>query len=186
MKHRALVTDVADPKQLGRIRVRLLDSLPGADETPWALPCSPFAGFVFLPSIGDNVWVEQAGDGSWVYVGHLWTVTSGLPDGADLERRILRTPAGHAMMFDDNGDIEIRHQSGAAIILKPDGEIHIGSGATEAAVFGNRLLDRFNDLVSAFNTHTHSVQSAPGSTAASLTKAYPLTDNELSSKVKIG
>jgi len=68
-RHRALVTDVQDPKHLGRIRIKI-PSIMGAVETGWCWPTSGGSnnsgapsGFFMLPSPGDMVWAEfEQGD----------------------------------------------------------------------------------------------------------------------------
>ena len=42
-KYRGLVVDNNDPENLGRLRARIPEVL-GDVESPWALPCSPYAG----------------------------------------------------------------------------------------------------------------------------------------------
>ena len=57
-KYRGIITDINDPKQMGRIRARV-PAITEDFQTGWCLPCLPFAGkFKFSPSVGDCVWVE--------------------------------------------------------------------------------------------------------------------------------
>lgn len=69
-KYRGIVTDARDPEMRGRIRA----SVPGVfgeKETGWSLPCVPFAGkgvphgsgvgFLALPPVGAEVWIEFEG-----------------------------------------------------------------------------------------------------------------------------
>ncbi len=75
-KYRGKVLENLDPLELGRILVEVpaLDGL----EASWALPCVPYAGlqvgFLMLPPIGANVWVEfEGGDPTHpIWAGCFW------------------------------------------------------------------------------------------------------------------
>jgi hypothetical protein len=83
-KYRGKVLMNLDPLELGR----LLVDVPAIDglEASWALPCVPYAGmqvgFVMLPPIGANVWVEfEGGDPTHpIWAGCFW---------AELEKPLL-------------------------------------------------------------------------------------------------
>jgi phage baseplate assembly protein gpV len=64
-KYRAIVTNNNDKKdKMGRIKVKC-PAVLGNDESQWCNPCVPFAGqnkgMLFLPKVGDSVWVEFEG-----------------------------------------------------------------------------------------------------------------------------
>lgn len=75
-KYRALVSDVRDPDNMGRIKVRC-PSVLGEYQSTWCTPCVPCAfsdgGFYHIPNVNDAVWIEfEEGDptkpiwtGSW-------------------------------------------------------------------------------------------------------------------------
>ncbi|MFN7995170.1 MAG: phage baseplate assembly protein V [Bryobacteraceae bacterium] len=75
-KYRGTVMNNIDPMMLGRLQV----TVPSVSDAPmsWAMPCVPFAGpdqgFVAIPAIGANVWVEfESGDpDSPVWTGCFW------------------------------------------------------------------------------------------------------------------
>src|SRR5438105_1520677 len=55
------VDDTTDPRELGRVRVRIFDIYGDDQDTPtdnipWALPCFPSHSFN-PPQVGDSVWV---------------------------------------------------------------------------------------------------------------------------------
>lgn len=95
---------------------------------PWAEPCFPWGGnlgegFFALPSVGSTVWVgfELGFTGKPVWLG-CWYGSGELPqeitDPAYV--RILKTPAGHLILFDDTPDnrvIIIRSVGGREIIV---------------------------------------------------------------------
>jgi hypothetical protein len=66
-KYRGIVINNVDPNRMGRLQVSCVPVL-GLNIGAWAMPCVPFAGaslpdrqpegFLMLPSIGSNVWVE--------------------------------------------------------------------------------------------------------------------------------
>jgi len=76
-KYRGRVLDNRDPLHLGRLSVSVPDVL--GDAMGWALPCVPFAGpgigFLALPPVGANVWVEfEAGDPDHpIWSGCFWS-----------------------------------------------------------------------------------------------------------------
>ncbi len=120
-KHRGEVVSNLDPKQRGRLQVRV----PGVlgDREVWAWPCVPYAGaskgFFFLPDRGTQVWVEfEAGDPDKpVWTGCLWN------DG-DLPRsdavptvKFLKTDKFTLRIDDATGEVVVENQSGAQIVL---------------------------------------------------------------------
>ena len=80
-KYRALITDINDPENRGRIRVRCPKIL-GNSKSPWCEPCIPFAydggGDFAVPKVGEFVWVEfEEGDPNYpIYTGGLWSKNS--------------------------------------------------------------------------------------------------------------
>jgi hypothetical protein len=62
-RYRGYVTDVDDPKKLGRIKTKVPEVLGDDEELGWALPApitggAPNAGDLWLPQVGNFVWVE--------------------------------------------------------------------------------------------------------------------------------
>lgn len=80
-KYRAIVTNNKDSDpttgRMGRIKVKCPKVL-GEDESTWCTPCLPFAGpskgTLFMPKVGDTVWVEfEEGDPDKpIWVGNWW------------------------------------------------------------------------------------------------------------------
>lgn len=72
-RYRGTVAINIDPKQLGRLMVRVPDVL-GNDSSIWAEPATPLVGtnmgFSFVPPVNSGVWVEfQQGDPNYA----VWT-----------------------------------------------------------------------------------------------------------------
>lgn len=176
-KYEGVVTDNVDPLEIGRVRARV-PAVFGEDvETGWAQPCPPYGGgkdrgFLFVPEVGDAVWIEfAAGDIS----RPLWTGAIVAAPGGESEaptcdgakagplRHVLRTKAGHRLFFDDEGGIvvlahggdkaEIRITSDGEVIVKAE-KIKLGDGAQQAVVLGD-------DFMQLFNSHTHPTGVGP-------------------------
>jgi uncharacterized protein involved in type VI secretion and phage assembly len=206
-KYVGVVTNVDDPRELGRIRARVPEVLGAQEECGWALPAPPFGGgksygILFMPQAGDTVWIEfAAGDlGRPIWSGGFWgapetaggardlatTTGNEVPTGdgdaavnpGDL---VLRTRAGHRLIFDDAGEITILANGNGKteIRLTRDGEvlitadtIKLGANAAESLVLG----DAFKSL---FNQHTH-----PTGVGPSGPPSMPMAAQHLSTKTK--
>jgi uncharacterized protein involved in type VI secretion and phage assembly len=111
-----VVTDLADPESLARVRV----SYPylGDVTSDWARLVTPMAGkdrgMLFRPEVGDEVLVAfELGDVRRPYIlGSLWSSTDTPPpdDGNAKQNnlRLIKSRAGHQLIFDDtNGKEQI-------------------------------------------------------------------------------
>src|SRR5262245_23931522 len=110
-KYRGRVVDVDDPEKLGRLRARVPEVLGDVD-SPWALPCAPYAGesvgLHVIPPVDAGVWIEfEAGDPSRpIWTGTWWARDDPPEDetgtGAAPPLKILRTEEGMLLAFDDD------------------------------------------------------------------------------------
>jgi uncharacterized protein involved in type VI secretion and phage assembly len=138
-KYRGFVKDRNDKEQLGRLKVTV-PSVLGDAVTGWAWPAMPYAGanlgFFFLPQDNDLVWIEfLEGDLEHpLWSGGGWTKPGGtteIPADAKAnypDTQVLRTKAGHVLVFEDkNGSeqIVITDKAGSSITLAQDGTISI-------------------------------------------------------------
>lgn len=134
-KYRGFVVDNADPETRGRLKLRV-PSLMGDQDTGWALPCSPFGGLAdqglfMIPEVDAQVWVEfeEGNLDKPIWVGVFWQQSSDTPSEAALEEpttRIIKTPSGHVLQFDDkSGEEQFRlfHPAGAELIVNPEGTV---------------------------------------------------------------
>ncbi len=134
-KYRGFVVDNQDPDTLGRLTLRVPSVL--ADQvTDWALPCMPFGGlgqqgWFGVPEPEAQVWVEfEEGDiNRPIWTGTFWQRGADLPEGAakaSPTTRMMQTPGGHIIRFDDEKGQErivLRHPADADLVIDPDGSI---------------------------------------------------------------
>jgi uncharacterized protein involved in type VI secretion and phage assembly len=116
----ALVTNVkveSDKKARGQIKVKY-PTLGDSIESDWMPLVQPMAGasrgFFFLPEVNDEVLVAfENGDVTRPFVlGAVWNGTDATPLAADanvggdgkVKQRIIKTPSGHTLTFDDSTD----------------------------------------------------------------------------------
>ncbi len=134
-KYRGFVVDNEDPERRGRLRLRVPAVLADA-VTGWALPCLPFGGLpqqglFTVPGVDAQVWVEfEGGDLSCpIWTGTFWQQSGDSPAPAERTAptaRILQTPSGHRLVFDDEAGeerISIEHASGAVFEIGADGSV---------------------------------------------------------------
>jgi uncharacterized protein involved in type VI secretion and phage assembly len=117
----AEVTDLDDPKGLGRVKVKFpwlsqrVDSAWARIATAWA---GGSRGTYLLPEVGDEVVVAfRHGDLKHPYIlGFLWSESDRPPEPTPrLERRELRSKSGHRVVFDDlaaNEALTLQSQGG--------------------------------------------------------------------------
>ena len=134
-KYRGFVASNKDPDQLGRLQL-LIPSVLGTEVTNWALPCLPFGGsagvgWFAIPEQDAQVWVEfEEGElRRPIWVGTFWQKSGDAP--ADAQKtppttRLLQTPAGHILQFDDEDSkeqIRLHHAGGAELLIDENGTI---------------------------------------------------------------
>jgi len=112
----AIVTDIVDPEELGRIQLRFpwLGEDGERDVRAWATLLSPYAdddqGLEILPEVDSLVVVGfEAGDPRRPYiVGACWNGRERLPESPDAanNKRLLKTRAASVLEFDDSGGSE--------------------------------------------------------------------------------
>ncbi len=134
-KYRGLVQDVNDPENLGRV-VAQVPEVYADENSPWALPCVPFAGpahgLVVLPEVGDGVWIEfEAGDPSRPIWTGCWWASGEMPEPGGTETRVLVTSGGHKVVLDDKEKKLQLLNSGGSEITMTDNDITIKIGSTQ-------------------------------------------------------
>jgi uncharacterized protein involved in type VI secretion and phage assembly len=215
-KYRGKVIDNNDPREQGRVRVKVPEIL-GDTDSGWALPCSPYAGgksgVYAVPAVDAGVWVEfEAGDVSRpIWVG-CWWESKNLPTDAEgssatPDVKILRSEQGMMLalhddietivLSDSNGRnlLKIEMQGGVATlktstkIVVDAPQIELVANATHPGVFGDKLMAYLTQIVTLFNTHMHPGQMAgpiPVTPAPPVVPFTPPTPDLLSMTVKLG
>ena len=188
-KYRGVVSDVDDPDSMGRIKASVPEVL-GDVESPWALPCAPYAGDGMgtynVPPVGAGVWIEfEAGDPARPLWTGCWWGKNQLPKnesgtGATPPIKIIRTESGMMVTMDDdnqvlsvsdengNNILKIEANSGKitvkgatkAVVEAP--QIELVENATHPVVFGDELMSYLSQLVTLYNTHMHPGELALG------------------------
>jgi hypothetical protein len=195
-KYRGLVSDNQDPRGMGRIRARVPEVL-GDVESPWALPCAPYAGDgsgqYTIPDIDAGVWIEfEAGDPSRPVWAGCWWAEGEAPvnqdgDGQVPGIKVIRSEQGLLVSLDDDGQtisvsdedgdnilkIEVRRGEvllkGATKVVVESPQIELVESATHPVVFGDELINYLTQLVTMLQTHTH-----PGELAAGIFPVTPM------------
>ncbi len=129
----AIVTDIVDPKSLGRIEVKF-PSLGQAGDTvrTWATLLTPYAddnqGYQMLPAVDSQVVVGfEAGDLRRGYiVGAAWNGKESLPEAPESanNKRLIKTRSGSLLEFDDTegaAQITLSTSSGHKLSLDDGG-----------------------------------------------------------------
>jgi len=127
-KFRGIVTDNNDPDSQGRIQATVPE-LFAAESTGWAMPCVPYApaghGFLVLPEIGDNVWIEfEAGDPSRPIWSGCWWPANQAASISSPSVKILETAAGNRITLDDSSgseSISLQDKNGSSVTLDQQG-----------------------------------------------------------------
>ncbi len=112
-----IVTNIDDPKMLGRVKVKIPSFKPYKDaeiDLDWARVAAPMAGaergMFYLPEIDDEVFIAfELGDVHRpVVVGGMWNSkdkppegTGPVVDGGKVCQRILRSRSGHVIILND-------------------------------------------------------------------------------------
>ena len=159
-KYRGFVADNADPEQRGRLRLKV-PSVLGDSVTGWALPCLPFGGLkdqgLFLvPEVDAQVWVEfEEGEVSQpLWTGTFWQAQGDPPAEAALDEpttRLLKTPSGHLVQFDDADGEErlfVQHPAGTELEIDSAGTVALtdagGNTVTLDAEAGELVIEDAN------------------------------------------
>ena len=143
-KYRGFVVDNKDPQKRGRLQLTI-PSVLDDQESDWALPCLPFGGasgygLFVVPEIGAQIWAEfEEGDlHRPIWTGTFWQQESDVPEDAAKDEpttRLLQTPSGHILQFDDEeGEERFRlfHPADAEMLIDKNGSIILtdAAGAT--------------------------------------------------------
>jgi len=153
-KYRAIVADIDDPENLARIKATV-PAVYGEEQSPWAMPCLPFAGpqhgLALIPEVGDGVWIEfEGGDLSRPIWSGCWWARGQRPSPDGNTQRLLATSAGHQILIDEDADeIRFEHPGGAKISLQSD-KIVLSLGTSEVEIGTSEI--KINQGIAKFTT----------------------------------
>lgn len=179
-KYRGFVVDNQDPQTRGRVKVRV-PSLLGDQDSGWALPCSPFGGLAdqglfMIPDVDSQIWVEfeEGNLDKPIWVGVFWQQTSDTPSEAAIAEpttRLIKTPGGHVLQFDDkSGEEQFRlaHPAGSELIVNPQGTVTYtdagGSSITLDSESNSIVIEDSNGNTVTLNSSGTLVEDASGNT----------------------
>jgi len=104
-KYRGTVSKVGTGADLGKLRAYIPSVLGEYKESIWIEPAVPFAGnkhgIMFLPEVGDGVWVEFEAGHPWlpIWTGFWWGKDQ-KPAAASEKVRVITTSHGHQIVLD--------------------------------------------------------------------------------------
>lgn len=156
-KYRAVVVDVKDPQQRGRVRVQCPKVL-GTAKSAWCEPCVPvagdFNGDFCLPAIGETLWIEFEGGNpnKPVYSGG-WYSESSTPQGDYANATKERT-------ISFNGT-KISMKSGGCEISTADSEVLLGAGSASIATADSTVHLKKGQVTIATDTYQPSGTPPP-------------------------
>ncbi len=143
-KYRGTVTTVGTGENLGRIRAYIPSVLGERKESIWIEPVVPFAGkkhgMMFLPEVGDGVWIEFEAGHPWLplWTGFWWGKDQ-KPDAGSEKVRVIATSHGHQIVLDDDKDeLRLEHGNGPSIVIAKD-SITIKVGSKQLVLDANAL-----------------------------------------------
>lgn len=178
-KYRGLVVDNEDPEKRARLRLRV-PSVLGEEETAWALPCLPFGGaadhgLFTVPEKDAQVWVEfEEGElAQPIWTGTFWQKQGDPPAeataGSAPTARVLKTPGGHILLFEDEKDKEklrLAHPIGSEIAIDEKGILSLtdsgGSKVTLDADAGTLTVEDSNGNTLTMTSSGTTVEDANG------------------------
>jgi Type VI secretion system/phage-baseplate injector OB domain len=153
----------ADPDNLGRLQLSIPAVYGDKPFKYWAFPRGVIAakgvGFYFVPNEGEKVRVSfENGDPRFPLWEYGWWAEGEAPDGATPEKKIIRTTAGHTIVFNDKeGEeaITITDKAGNKYTLDKEGcsteskNISLGKYKTsdEKAVLGDTAQKKLEDIL---------------------------------------
>jgi uncharacterized protein involved in type VI secretion and phage assembly len=139
-KFRGVVSDNADPNNLGRIRAKVSD-VYGEEQSGWAMPSVPYAGksvgFFMIPPVDALVWMEfEHGDPDYpIWSGCFWADNEVPVSPASADKKVLKTGAGTITLDDTQGSTSITIETTNSLKLKMDQQgIEISNGSQKIMI----------------------------------------------------
>ena len=185
----AIVTDIVDPDNLGRIQVKF-PWLGGDGDSvrSWATLLTPYAdddqGFEVLPAVDTQVVVAfEAGDLRRPYIiGSAWNGKEAMPEApaAPNNKRLIKSRAGSLLEFDDTdgaAKVTLSMKSGHKLVLDDAAQEvkleHKNGCVIKFDVSGNATITAMGAMT--INAPSGLTVNAPSSTFSGSITCQPLT-----------
>jgi uncharacterized protein involved in type VI secretion and phage assembly len=204
-KYSAIVKNNEDPEKRGRLQLLIPDVLKDK-ASDWAKPCLPFGGgagygWFLVPDNNAQVWAEfEGGDVSRpIWTGIFWQQESDVPTEAlktPPTTRMLQTPSGHILQFDDEKGKEtfrLHHPAEAELTIDEHGTIiitdSVGAKITLDAQGENIVVEDFNGNILTLNSKGTIVKDCNGNEIEMVTAGITVKGQQVvvqGSKVMLG
>lgn len=143
MFYRAMVEDNNDPKEYGRVKLRIegIHDDISVNELPWA-EVAGGTDFGLIDEVGVSSILEK-GTMVWCFLNYddpnypvVFAVVKGVNDISSVAKSsytnitTIKTKCGHIIELNNSGGsekIEVKHKTGSKIVIQPDGTILLDS-----------------------------------------------------------
>lgn len=142
-KYKGRVRDVADPRGRGRVQVVVDEVL---EHPTWAEPCVPYAapgqGWLMLPPVGGDVWVEfrEGRRQHPVWVGCFWQADGSAP-AADATTKVFVLKGMTLTITESERGATVEIRLGDASITATPGAVTITTDAGGKLELDGKRLD---------------------------------------------
>lgn len=193
----AIVTDLVDPNNLGRIQVKFpWLGADGDSVRAWATLITPYAdddqGFEMLPAVDTQVVVAfEAGDLQRPYiVGSVWNGREAMPEApaAPNNKRLIKSRAGSLFEFDDTdgaSKVTVSMKSGHKLVLDDSAKevkmAHANGCVIKFDQSGNVTITA--TAMMTINAPSGLTVNAPTSTFSGCITCQPLTATSITSPI---
>jgi uncharacterized protein involved in type VI secretion and phage assembly len=191
----AIVTDIVDPDNLGRIQVKFpWLGADGDSVRAWSTLLTPYAdddqGFEVLPAVDTQVVVAfEAGDLRRPYIiGSCWNGSEAMPEApaAPNNKRLIKSRAGSLLEFDDtdgSAKVTVSMKSGHKLVLDDSAQEvkleHANGCVIKFDSSGNVTITALASMT--INAPSGLTVNAPTSTFSGSVTCQPLTATSITS-----
>lgn len=193
----AIVTDIVDPENLGRIQIKFpWLGADGDSVRAWATLLTPYAdddqGFEVLPAVDTQVVVAfEAGDLRRPYIiGSCWNGSEAMPEApaAPNNKRLIKSRAGSLFEFDDtdgSAKVTVSMKSGHKLVLDDSAQEvkleHSNGCVIKFDSSGNVTITALASMT--LNAPSGLTVNAPTSTFSGSITCQPLTATSVTSPI---
>lgn len=156
--YRAFVVDNEDPKNLGRLKVRIPSLTKNSTVEAWIYPKGAYAGtgygFHFIPSIGDLVYLEfEYGDLKRPLWIHGYHGRDEIPEELNKPNQYwIKTPKGYLILMDEANEVLKLETPNGDTLIHEGGTWIFNGGSNEGMVKVTSLVTAINNIENKINT----------------------------------